>query len=86
MTIPGIASGIKQINSTTRFNLGNFRWTHTTVGTIKKRIKNITIPALIRDLTIEINKSGWLGITFQASKVRPFWKKAKGLVEKSNIE
>lgn len=86
ITIAGIASGIRQINSTILRNFGNFKCTQTTVGTITTKIKNITIKALIMDRAIEIIKSGWLGMIFQASKVRPFWKNANGLVEKSNIE
>jgi hypothetical protein len=82
----GMASGIKQINSTILFSFGNFKCTHTTVGTIKIRIKVITIAALTKDLKIDMAKSGWLGIIFQASKVLPFWKYANGFVEKSSIE
>ena len=72
ITMAGMANGIKQISSITLRNLGNFKCTQTTVGTIKIKINTMTIAALITDLKIEIPKSCCFGIIFQASNDLPF--------------
>jgi hypothetical protein len=72
ITIAGIARGIRHKSSKGRRRRGSFKCTQIAVGTIRKRIRAITINAVNKEREIAIIKSGCDGIILQESKFLDF--------------